>query len=498
MFILSGGALRIKSMKALLLSSLHISANAIYVETDGAISGDGVVLVRSSSWSGTSISDISSAFTSYGRASNGRTGGAGGGHAGSGTAGFENNFPGVFRGYAGLPRGSGGPGGSGPRGAGGNGGAGLMLTVYNSFELNGTLSVNGDSAWGTGGGGGGAGGSLDLTVMGQFTGHGHIAADGGHGSVTSSIFGGGGAAGRIKVSACLSEFHGSFSALGGLSLQSIPSYNLSAGAAGTVFLSNKECSVEANSYSNLAVMSWEASSIYNDGSLSYLKNLVAETENSTISINTATTVFDILGDTYSDEYRNESTFDLIEVYNSEASLQFVGRGTVVVSNQLAGDSKAAYYFSESVRYHPLLALDIRNISLYIYGTIVQNVCDDLTVSSGAKLYFGMHASSLRGDSSSSGVICFNDVVIDDARVEGPSINITASTLSLQGSSAITSDGLGHSGGVAGGFSERVSVAAMEVILEEAVVAMEAMVFLELTLITDSKRPMNFWEVAESR
>ena len=450
MDILSGGTFRIKPVDELFPSSLVISADFLAVEAGGAIIGDAVVRPRTSSWSGSAGRDRSSAFASYGRASNGRTGGAGGGHAGAGTGGFNNDFPGGYRGYGSRPLGAGGPGGSGPHGPGGKGGAGIRLTVYKDFDFNGTVSVNGESAAWSSGAGGGAGGSVFIEVFGRITGQGMVLANGGHGAASSSMFGGGGAAGRIKVASCLSEFSGYFNAYGGLSLQAIPSYNISAGAAGTIYQTSVGCSDPDKHFTKLLVTSWDPVNVHaNDTSLSYLMNVIANSTltSATASIVTFTTVFDIFGT--SDDYKNESTFNSVEVRNSEAALLFSGTSTGFIGD-LLGSPGTSFSFDEMVRFQPVANMVVDNFTVYMYGDIVHDsLCRDVTVRNGGRLYLGPQATYIV-DNVSVPVICFNDVFLHNGMIEGPSVNLTVTSLRLEGKSAISADGLGHKGAEVGG------------------------------------------------
>ncbi|MBT4823625.1 hypothetical protein HN695_04505, partial [Candidatus Woesearchaeota archaeon] len=131
-----------------------------------------------------------------------QNGGGGGAYGGDGGDGESNYAGGSDYGSALRPSyfGSGG-GTSGSSGVGGSGGGVIRINSTDTFNLSGTITVNG----GVGGAscsyyaaGGGSGGSIWVTSN-VFTGVGNFTADGGAGGNCGSDSGGGGSGGRIAV-----------------------------------------------------------------------------------------------------------------------------------------------------------------------------------------------------------------------------------------------------------------------------------------------------------
>ncbi len=168
-------------------------------------------------------------------ANNTGSGGAYGGESGWSSQGAAGALP-----YGDLVNpvdpGSGG-GNAGCCGAGGTGGGAILIAVYGTLTLNGTISTNGTAA--TSQAGGGAGGAVNIT-SGVFGGSTGSLSNGG--AVGSVGIGGGGSGGRISITYTTDAFSGGIgnlvtNAFGGLS-------GTQSGAAGTVFL--KQLGVNAN------------------------------------------------------------------------------------------------------------------------------------------------------------------------------------------------------------------------------------------------------------
>ncbi|HEX5218167.1 MAG TPA: carboxypeptidase-like regulatory domain-containing protein [Verrucomicrobiae bacterium] len=232
--LIAGGAIAQPSLSQLTLTSLTIASNSalvaapvgggtlfltvntVNVATNGRITADG--------YGGAAMGTGRTGISGSGGGGHGGYGGRGAGSVSFGGESLGGNAYDLLA-TPGMTGGNGG--GSNP---GGIGGGALRMTVNGRFNLDGTISANGLSAF-TNGGGGGAGGSLWLTLD-ELVGAGAIKADGGDGHLPN---GGGGGGGRIAVSYNFLKgnfptngFTGSFSAQGGTGFVK--------GGAGTVFV----------------------------------------------------------------------------------------------------------------------------------------------------------------------------------------------------------------------------------------------------------------------
>jgi len=150
--------------------------------------------------------------------------GGGGGHGGYGGLSLSNALGGgVSSDSFSQPSFPGSRGGAGLNSsAGGNGGGIVFLTVGNTLQVDGKISVDGVS--GAPQSGAGSGGSIQISTI-TFKGAGTISANGG----SADAVGGGGAGGRIAVTWRSNSFTGNFTARGGAGAHF--------GGAGTVFSS---------------------------------------------------------------------------------------------------------------------------------------------------------------------------------------------------------------------------------------------------------------------
>ena len=470
--IMRGGKFVVGESSKFYASSFQISAEHMDIQRGASLMSNAVILPTSDLWTTTAATDNINLPVAYGFVSNGRSGGGGGGHSGHGTTGSSMSSSGQARGFAVEPLGGGGPGGSGPTGRGGAGGGGLHIVVEGDMSLNGTVSVAGGSADMSSGAGGGAGGSLFLQVGGHLSGNGEIIADGGHGSISNEavLYGGGGAGGRVKVASCSSSFSGSVSALGGLSLAPLSvasesttgifkalqnlaenvfdSLGLRAGAAGTIIQSEGICGDDDLIFSQtLEVSSWSDIDLITKVPTAFLDSLNSSGI-STASIKTETSYF-TFDEADGGSHDNETVFEYVSVTNAEAKLQFEGTG-LVTSQSLITDESTSISIGTDASLDISGELDISGINLILLGTLSTEdpVPRNLTLRDGAYLYLGKDAKQSVNAVVSSRFE-FHNVLINNATLKGPVINITAKNVDLENNALVTSAGLGHDGCEAG-------------------------------------------------
>ena len=215
----SAGNVTIGKAGTLAQATLNLNVTGtLAVQTGGAISADGLGYT---SGSGPGAGRFYSASPFYPC--------SGAGHGGNGALGSPTNINanagGTYGSQTSLNSSDFGSGGGtyATFSFGGNGGGFLNLSVNGALQVDGTISANGTSGFGTGGGGG-SGGGIAITAT-TLTGNGAILANGGSGAGTA---GGGGGGGRITVNSVSNLFSGTLLAAGG--------GGANYGGAGTIYL----------------------------------------------------------------------------------------------------------------------------------------------------------------------------------------------------------------------------------------------------------------------
>ncbi len=207
------------------LGSLFVGSNSSWT-TFGTIQQIVTVLTNATIQAGGSIGGdgVSASGTTPGQSLNSTGGGGANGGNGGNSATNAQGGVALIDGLITQPNFVGSSGGTGNGGfKGGNGGGALKLTVNNTLQLDGRISVNGVTGPGLGSGGG-SGGSIQVSA-GTLSGAGTFSANGG---AANTLVGGGGGGGRIAVSFNTNFFTGTMTARGGA--------GATYGGAGTVYL----------------------------------------------------------------------------------------------------------------------------------------------------------------------------------------------------------------------------------------------------------------------